>query len=149
MSDLEGFGNCYNGGIRRRLQEFFILVQRPTHPQLNVVQVIRSLAGQSWECSMTHTWREANTCADFLAREAMYQLTESERELIEVRLSQSRHPWPSNQKNIGGNPFPRPTNRFPSLWLKALKLFRFISPITSLHSHFLSLSGKLTWQVLR
>ncbi|GMP93848.1 hypothetical protein CsSME_00043520 [Camellia sinensis var. sinensis] len=43
----------------------------PLHPQFNLLQEIWELMARSWECDLQRIWREANVCADLLAKGAL------------------------------------------------------------------------------
>ncbi|KAF5957930.1 hypothetical protein HYC85_005155 [Camellia sinensis] len=47
-------------------------------PQFNICQESWDLLNQDWECDVQLIWREANRCADFLAREALGMATQTE-----------------------------------------------------------------------
>lgn len=54
-------------------------IQKATslHPQFNICQEVWELLHQDWVCDVQLIWREANGCADILAKEALGMATQS------------------------------------------------------------------------
>ncbi|KAI7982103.1 hypothetical protein LOK49_LG15G01730 [Camellia lanceoleosa] len=81
----KGLQLAWSHGYRRVIletdsAEAFQAIQKATalHPQFNICQEVWELLHQDWVCDVHLIWREANGCADILAKKALGMTTRSE-----------------------------------------------------------------------